>query len=244
MAFFSPQWPSPKQVKSLISTRTGGHSKAPYDSLNMGDHVEDELSCVEKNRAELQVHLPAKPFWLKQTHSTIVLPYDGALAGSVSPEADASFATDKNQPCVVMTADCLPVLFCNEQGTQVAAAHAGWRGLLDGVLENTVKTFSKSDKVLAYLGPAIGPDAFEVGQEVKNGFMTHNPETEIAFKPSKNEGKWLADMYVIAEIRLNAVGVTDIYGGEDCTYSQADEYFSFRRDGVTGRMASVIWIEN
>lgn len=242
MAFFTPQWPAPKQVKCLISTRTEGHSNAPYDSLNMGDHVEDDFSCVQKNRAELQAHLPANPFWLKQTHSTIVLPYDASIAEAVVPEADASFAKDKYQPCVVMTADCLPVLFCNEQGTQVAAAHAGWRGLLDGVLENTVKTFAKEDQIMAYMGPAIGPEAFEVGPEVKDEFVSHNSATEVAFKPSENEGKWLADMYAIARIRLNAVGVRNIYGGGECTYSQANKYFSFRRDGVTGRMASVIWI--
>lgn len=240
MGIFKPEWPVPKSVKSLVTTRSGGFSYPPYEGFNLGDHVQDKPEHVAHNRQQLASHVPANLFWLQQTHSTKVLPY---VDTTKPPEADASYSRMKHQPCVVMTADCLPVLLCNDQGTQVAAAHAGWRGLLNGILENTISTFDETDQIMAYLGPAIGPDVFEVGQEVKDGFIEHSKEAELAFKPSKNEGKWLADIYLLARQRLTAVGVERVFGGMECTFTQEDKYFSYRRDGVTGRMASLIWIE-
>ena len=240
MAIIKPDWPAPASVEAMITTRSGGVSSEPYDSLNLGDHVGDDPQAVTENRRWLEGVIPNSPYWLTQTHSTIVKRYKNT---DLAPEGDASFSNHANQPCVVMTADCLPVLFCNAQGTQVAAAHAGWRGLLEGILENTVRTFSTEDQLYAYLGPAIGPDAFEVGEEVKEAFVSKDPDAEGAFKPSSKGGKWLADIYQLARLRLLSVGVNDVYGGKECTFTQADKYFSYRRDGKTGRMASVIWLK-
>jgi len=241
MKAFKPEWPAPKSIHALVTTRKGGVSLAPYDSCNMGDHVGDQSDAVAQNRSLFRSQLPGNPYWLNQTHSTIVREYEADCQNA--PEADASYTTKRNQPCVVMTADCLPVLFCNKQGTQVAAAHAGWRGLLEGVLENTIRIFSPQDELMAYLGPAIGPNHFEVGSEVKQAFQAVQPESERAFSVSHNSDKWMADIYELARLRLNACGVKDIYGGDQCTFNDAERYFSYRRDGVTGRMASVIWIE-
>ncbi|MFY0641789.1 MAG: peptidoglycan editing factor PgeF [Bermanella sp.] len=237
--FIQPNWPAPKNVKCLSTIRTGGVSLAPYDALNLGLHVADNIEHVQLNRQRLVQYLPAQPLWLNQIHGTHVIHtsnYKGVC------DADASFANTANQVCTVMTADCLPVLFCNTQGTQVAAAHAGWRGLLDGVLENTVNEFDQADQVMAWLGPAIGPDVFEVGQEVKDAFTTQNPACAVCFKPSNNAKKWLADLYSLARVRLLAAGVKRVYGGEFCTFTDESRFFSYRRDGVTGRMASCIWL--
>ena len=239
LEFISPSWPAPANVKCLSTTRTGGASIAPYDAFNLGVHVGDDIHYVKQNRQILSDVLPSEPMWLNQVHGIEVV--HGSSYHGVC-DADASFATDANQVCAVMTADCLPVLFCNRQGTQIAAAHAGWRGLLDGVLENTVSLFDDPAEVMAWLGPAIGPGAFEVGQEVKDGFCAKNAATEVCFKPSLNPGKWLADLYSLARLRLAAVGVNQIYGGDACTYSDQARFFSYRRDGVTGRMASCIWL--
>ena len=239
LSFITPSWPVPENVKCLSTTRMDGVSIAPYSSLNLGVHVGDELGDVRQNRALLREYLPAEPLWLNQVHGTDVaqaLRYQGVC------DADASVANGIHQVCTVMTADCLPVLFCDTSGTQVAAAHAGWRGLLDGVLENTVSKFEQPNQVLAWLGPAIGPNAFEVGQEVKDSFSLKDPAAERCFKPSQATGKWLADLYSLAKLHLNAVGVTQVFGGEHCTYSDEARFFSYRRDGVTGRMASCIWL--
>jgi len=232
---FTPDWPAPANVKSLQTTRHGGVSAAPYASFNLGDHVGDDSKAVVANRQQL----PSPAAWLKQTHSTIVV---DAAAVTTPIEADASFSRTANVVSVVMTADCLPVLFCDQQGTVVAAAHAGWRGLCDGVLEATVKAMDvKAEHIMAWMGPAIGPQAFEVGDDVRDEFIQHDAAATAAFAAQSN-GKWLGDIYLLARQRLNQLGITAIYGGKDCTFSDSERYFSYRRDGVTGRMASLIWL--
>ncbi|MBK8451796.1 MAG: peptidoglycan editing factor PgeF [Thiofilum sp.] len=238
-----PDWPAPNNVKAFTTTRHGGVSVAPYESLNLGDHVEDVPMAVARNRQIVGdiAQLPNEPLWLKQVHGTVVMGMDGG--GSCYPTADASIALRPKQICVVMTADCLPVLFCNKAGTKVAAAHAGWRGLCDGMLEQTVKTFNEDpSSLLAWIGPGIGPNAFEVGPEVRAEFITVDAQAAVAFRPAVNEGKWLVDLYQIARQRLANVGVKAVYGGDYCTYQDNERFFSFRRDGKTGRMGSFIWM--
>ena len=239
-----PNWNVPPHIQAFTTTREGGVSLPPFDSFNLGDHVEDDKSAVKTNRTLLveKFNLPYFPLFLTQTHSTrvITVPYEGN-----DLEADAVYTNQPNQVCLVMTADCLPVLFTNKQGTEVAAAHAGWRGLCDGVLEETVKCFqSAPEEIIAWFGPAIGPNAFQVGKEVIEQFMAFDPIAETAFRPDPNEsGKYLGNLYQIATQRLNKLGVTQIYGGEHCTFNEKERFFSYRRDGKTGRMASLIWIK-
>ena len=234
-----PQWPAPNNVKALVSTRLGGASKGPFESLNLGTHVGDDLQTVNLNRQNLEQHLPQAPMWLNQVHGIDVI--RGSDYSRVC-DGDASMSQSVNQVCAVMTADCLPVLFCDEHGTQVAAAHAGWRGLVDGVLEATVATFEQPSQVIAWLGPAIGPDAFEVGDDVRDVFCAQHDQAAAHFKPSVNPNKWLADLYGLARMRLSLVGVSQVYGGDFCTYHDAKRFFSYRRDGQTGRMAACIWL--
>lgn len=231
----------PSTVKTLITTRMGGISKAPFDGFNLGVHVGDSPDSVGINREMLSRHLPSKPYWLNQVHGVDVIEVGESVQST--PSADGSYTNKKHQVCCVMTADCLPVLFCNSQGTQVAAIHAGWRGLLDGILEVAINKFHPNDRVYAYLGPAIGPSSFEVGEEVKEAFINTDSGVHVAFQPSVVPRKWLADLYELARSRLKSVGVTDVYGGEYCTFIEAERFFSYRRDGQTGRMASCIWIE-
>ncbi|MGY5955830.1 purine nucleoside phosphorylase YfiH [Kosakonia sp. BK9b] len=236
-----PQWPQPQGVASCSSTRTGGISLSPYDSLNLGAHCGDELAHVEENRRRLFAAggLPTKPVWLEQVHGTDVLKL--SVEPYATKRADASYSITPGTVCAVMTADCLPVLFCNRQGTEVAAAHAGWRGLCAGVLEETVACFAdKPENLMAWLGPAIGPQAFEVGPEVREAFMAHDPQADSAFRPVGE--KYFANIYQLARQRLAKVGVGQVYGGDRCTYTQADDFFSYRRDKITGRMASFIWL--
>ncbi len=253
MQFIEPNWPAPSVVKAISTTREGGFSSAPYQSLNLGDHVGDDIENVQRNRLALQTQCMIgvePPVWLRQVHGTQVHHVDAIIAAgdkmSTSVEGDALYTTALNRPCSIMTADCLPVLFCNQQGTQVAAAHAGWRGLLDGILEATVATFEVGDieSLLVWLGPAIGPTAFEVGEEVRQQFCQHSSSAESAFSASRNAGKWLADINQLAKLRLCASGISEqnIYGGQYCTYSAPETFFSYRREGTTGRMASVIWL--
>jgi hypothetical protein len=233
-----PDWPAPPHVKSRMSTREGGVSHAPWASLNLGDHVGDDPAHVAANRARLHRALPSEPGWLKQVHSATVVE-----VGLNVPEADAAYSRKAGTVCAVLTADCLPVLFCDRAGSVVAAAHAGWRGLADGVLEATVAAMQvPPGEILAWMGAAIGPQAFEVGDEVRQVFVAQNPETALAFSP-QTPGKWLADIYLLARIRLNHAGVPAVYGGGRCTFTETDHFFSYRRDGVTGRMASLIWLE-
>ncbi len=233
-----PDWPAPSTVHAIQTTRQGGFSNAPFKSLNLAAHVQDHPITVAKNRQLLNQFVPSEPVWLNQVHGINVI--DAGLSACVQ-DADASFTTQTNVVCVTMTADCLPVLLCDKQGTAVAAIHAGWRSLCDGVIEHTVRAMGfEAKNLLAWLGPAIGPDAFEVGSEVRQAFIEKDANATKAFQPHAD--KWLANLYLIATQRLNNVGVKAIYGGGDCTYSSPERYFSFRRDGITGRMATMIWL--
>lgn len=234
-----PDWPAPARVKACVTTREGGVSLAPFDSLNLGDHVGDELAAVVENRRRLTDRFAMRPAWLQQVHGIDVVEADPAEVAV----ADASWSATPGIACTAMTADCLPVLFCNRAGTRVAAAHAGWRGLANGVLEATLDRLQvPAEDILAWLGPAIGPQAFEVGLEVREVFVAHLPEAQQAFMPSHNAGKFLADIYALARLRLAARGVTAVYGGGLCTVTDP-RFFSYRRHARTGRFASLIWLE-
>ncbi|MFU0854482.1 purine nucleoside phosphorylase YfiH [Kluyvera cryocrescens] len=236
-----PEWPLPTGVAACSSTRIGGVSQGAWDSLNLGAHCGDNLEDVEENRKRMFAagKLPSKPVWLEQVHGKDVLHLTGAPYAS--KRADASYSNTPGTVCAVMTADCLPVLFCNRAGTEVAAAHAGWRGLCDGVLEETVACFNDSaENILAWFGPAIGPQAFEVGPEVREAFMAKDAKAVDAFRPVGD--KYFADIYLLARQRLANMGVTAVFGGDRCTFSEKDDFFSYRRDRTTGRMASFIWL--
>ena len=239
-----PNWQAPKNIKALTTVRSGGVSLPPFDSFNLGDHVCDDPKAVQQNRSLLvdKFDLPNQPFFLIQTHSTkvIELPFTGS-----NVEADAVYTQQANQVCLVMTADCLPVLFFNKEGTEVAAAHAGWRGLCDGILEETVAKFKcPTSDIIAWLGPAIGPTAFQVGEEIIEQFCAFDSNAKLAFTPDlTTSGKFLGNLYQLATPRLNQLGITEISGGGHCTYTEQDKFFSYRRDKKTGRMASLIWIE-
>lgn len=237
-----PNWSVPSTVRAVSTTRLGGVSDIPWHALNLGSHVGDDREAVNRNRGLLTeiAQLPSEPFWLNQIHSTRVV--DTAAAASYGvPDADASFTREAGKVCVVMTADCLPVLFTNRQGTQVAAAHAGWRGLCDGVLENTLNTFDcPPEEIIAWIGPAIGPRAFEVGAEVREAFVKAQHAAEQCFVAHGD--KYLADLPELAKLRLQRAGVEAIHQSQRCTFSEAEHFFSYRRDGQTGRMASLIWI--
>lgn len=237
---FAANWPAPRRVKTLISTRHGGVSQGVYASLNVGAHVGDDLDNVTQNRAIVQQAAPVPLAYLNQTHSTTVV--EAAAALETLLDADASVDRSGKVACAVMTADCLPVLLCDEAGTVVGAAHAGWKGLLNGVIENTVAAMGVTGRLLAYMGPAISADAFEVGAEVREAFMAHDAQAASAFEDI-GDGKYLADIYALAKQRLHKLGITDVYGGEYCTVLQREDFFSYRRDGQTGRMVSAIWLE-
>jgi polyphenol oxidase len=244
--WITPDWPAPAHVKALITTRSGGVSAAPRDSLNLGYKAGDDPAAVTQNRAIVEALMPQKPRWLAQMHGTRVLNAD---AITDTPEADASVAHQCGTVCAVMIADCLPVLFTNRAGTRVAAAHAGWRGLSGGVLTNTVQTLLGAGDdpadLLAYIGPGIGPTAFEVGADVYQAFTAQDPGAAGAFvpHPSGKSDKWLADLFTLARRALTRAGVTQVYGGNLCTYADPQRFFSYRRDKVTGRMAAFIWRE-
>ncbi|WP_199435945.1 peptidoglycan editing factor PgeF [Vibrio owensii] len=237
-----PNWPAPKNVKAFASTRVGGFSSAPYQGLNLGAHVGDDPSIVEKNRAWLaqQANMPSAPIWLNQTHSTVVAQVSAPTTQVL--DADGVFTSASNVVCSAMTADCLPVLLTNTQGTQVAAVHAGWRGLANGIVENALELFS--GEVMAWLGPAIGPQAFEVDEDVLQAFVDFDLQAHQAFTPRDIEGKWLADMSKLATQRLNKLGVTQVFDSGLCTFQDKNDFYSYRRDGVTGRQATFIWIED
>lgn len=245
--FIIPNWPAPANVKALQTTRNGGISPAPYNSLNLGEHVKDNPLHVAQNRQLLSQFVPSEPVWLNQVHGVGVI---DAANTSCAPSADASYAMRKNVVCVTMTADCLPILLCDQAGTAVASIHAGWRSLCDGVIEATVKQMPVgSSQLMAWLGPAIGPNAFEVGGEVRAQFMAKDAKAEFAFKKhgdNQEQDKWLANIYKIATQRLNSLGIAQVYGsGQDehwCTFTDKEKFFSFRRDGATGRMATLIWL--
>lgn len=236
-----PDWPAPANVKAMQTTRGGGYSQAPYDSLNFGDHVGDDPITVARNRQTLD--LPSEPVWLEQVHGIKVVVAERA---DCVPKADATVSFHAGSVCVAMTADCLPVLLCDRAGTVVSAVHAGWRGLADGVVEAAVAAMQvPSHQLMAWLGPAIGPQAFEVGDEVREAFQAHHPDAHTAFSPlpaSAQGNKYLADIYLLARQRLNALGINAVYGGGLCTYTDKERFFSFRRDNRTGRMATLIWL--
>jgi YfiH family protein len=239
--FLIPDWPAPANVHALTTTRLGGVSPTPFDSFNLADHVGNSPECVTANRMLLveQLNLPAEPYWLTQVHGNAVV---HARSDTVLPEADASFARETGVVCAALTADCLPVLFSDVAGQSVAAAHAGWRGLAAGVLEATLTSIADSaTEVMAWLGPAIGPTAFEVGDDVRLAFLEQDAKAASCFKPLAG-GKWLADIYALARMRLKAAGLQQIYGGGYCTFEDKERFYSYRRDGVTGRMASLIWL--
>ena len=253
--FIIPEWDAPENVKSLLTTRQGGYSKAPFDSFNLAEHVDDIPQNVIKNRQQLMTRLPAEPVWLNQVHSNKVV---DASRSTIGIDADGSYTIEADCVSIVMTADCLPVLICNRQGTVAAAVHAGWRGLLNGILEQAVnKVLSAGschpEDLLIWLGPAIGPEKFEVGNEVRQEFLNKphliknslfKKSIEQCFTPlNNNKNKYLADIYQLAKVRLLHEGIENVSGGNYCTYTEQDKFFSYRRDGKTGRMASMIWLE-
>lgn len=251
MELISPDWIGvPAKISALTTTRRGGFSRFPYDDglgaggLNLGVHVGDQVLAVEQNRALLRTALPSDPAWLTQVHGVTVLDAAG-VTGMSAPEADASIATEPGVVCAIQTADCLPVLFCDADGKVVGAAHAGWRGLAHGVLQNTVTSMrdAGAGDIMAWLGPAIGPSCFEVGEDVRQAFTERDNEAHSAFLPAANQqGKYFADIYQLARQALRKSGVNRIYGGGFCTVTDAQRFYSYRRDKVTGRMSSMIWI--
>lgn len=235
--FIVPDWPAPPNVHALVTTRAGGVSAGPYAGFNLGDHVGDDPAAVAANRAALRRHLPAEPVWLRQVHGIRCV--DAAAARDT--EADAACARAPNVVCAVLTADCLPLLLCDAGGTAVAVVHAGWRGLAAGVVESAVAALGvPGQDLIAWLGPAIGPDSFEVGDEVRAAFVAQDPAAAAAFVPH-GAGKWLCDIYRLARQRLARLGVRRLAGAESCTVRERERFFSYRRDGATGRMASLIW---
>jgi len=240
--YIIPNWPAPKNIRAYSSTRLGGHSNIPYDSFNLANHVGDNPADVLANRQQLiaELKLPHEPVWLEQVHGINAVDVDKTQQTIC---ADAAFTRKPNTLCNVLTADCLPVLICNQAGTEIAAIHAGWKGCLAGVIENTIAQLqSPPEELLAWLGPAIGPEKFEVGEEVLQAFTQHDPQAAQAFKPNNNTG-WLANIVTLAKQRLNASGVAHIYGGDFCTVTDNKRFFSYRRDGEkSGRMVSLIWM--
>lgn len=236
-----PDWPAPPNISALVTTRLGGVSQAPFASFNLASHVGDAPQAVLANRQRLGEVLPAAPRWLEQVHGVNVVNVD-EIGDGAKPTADAAFSRSKQVVCVVQTADCLPILLAQADGSVVAAVHAGWRGLADGVIEATLRHLGEPTSVLAWLGPAIGPTAFEVGEDVRSRFLQHDQRAAAAFVARQVPNKWLADIYALARLRLNAAGVSQISGGDFCTFSDPTRFYSYRRDGVTGRMASMIWI--
>lgn len=236
-------WPAPANIKAMTTTRLNGASQGAYASFNVASHVADNTEHVAENRRLLRerLSLPAEPLWLDQVHGNHVYQADQP---NTSRQADAVTTQQIDAICAILTADCLPLLLCNQQGTEVAAIHAGWRGLASGVIDKTVECMSStSAELMVWLGPAIGPRAFEVGPEVQQQFCVQQTDSQQAFKPSGKD-RYFADIYQLARLNLARLGVRQIYGGEYCSYSDSEHFYSYRRDGQTGRMASLIWIQN
>jgi YfiH family protein len=254
MKLITPEWSAPSCIHAFVTTKEGGLSASPYQSLNLGDHVGDDPQKVLGNRLLIRAHLPSDPIWLTQTHSTIVsTPISRQqVSGAVSIHADAAVTNLPNEVLTIMTADCLPVLITSADGAVIGAAHAGWRGLCAGVIENTIMEMLRlsphlqAGDLLAWMGPAIGPQSFEVGSDVVEAFQATNlPGQATAFMAIQDKpGKYLADIYQLALTRLKMLGVTSISGGDRCTVREWQEFFSYRRDGKTGRFGSFIWISN
>jgi polyphenol oxidase len=236
-----PDWPAAPHVKAVITTRAGGVSTGPYASMNLGFTTDDDAHAVEENRRRLRMLLPAEPRWLKQVHGTRVVDADPLVE---RVEADAAIARENGTVCAVLIADCLPVLLTDRAGSLVAAAHAGWRGLAGGVIQRTIERIREHSPhdVIAYIGPGIGRDAFEVGEDVYRAYTSNDAAAAHAFVRHR-PGKWLADLPALARRALAGCGVSEVYGGDFCTWSDPARFFSYRRDGATGRMAALIWRE-
>lgn len=240
--WLTPDWPAPQGVRALSTLRIGGVSQAPFASLNLGAHVGDSAVSVAENRRALRMAagLPAEPTWLEQVHGNCVLDLDSRILGG---PADAAATRQPGKVCAILTADCLPVLLAAEAGDRVAAAHAGWRGLAAGVIEAAVTALAlPPGELLAWLGPAIGPRHFEIGAEVRDALLGADSAAAEAIRPN-SRGRFMADLPALARSRLVRLGVRRIYGGAECTYAASDRYFSHRRDGRTGRQATLIWLE-
>jgi polyphenol oxidase len=240
---FVPQWPAPRNVRALITTRNGGVSTGPYASFNLGAGSGDDAAAVAQNRARLRRFLPGDPVWLRQVHGTAVADADAHAGSAAAVEADAAFARGAGVVCAVLAADCLPVLLADAAGSVVGAAHAGWRGLAAGVVENTIAAMGVDPATLvAYLGPCISGAHFEVGAEVRDAFCSGDTAAGAAFAPKTN-GKWLANLSMLASQRLMRAGVSrhSIFGSGACTYAEPARFHSYRRDGASGRMAALIW---
>jgi len=242
-AFERPLWSAPSRVRAAFTERAGGASLAPYDSLNLGDHVGDLASAVAQNRRRLReaLSLPAEPLWLEQVHGIGVLDAD-RLDGRVAPRADAAVTRQCGRVLAVLVADCLPVLFATRDGGAIAVAHAGWRGLAAGVLEATIAALAAPEPPHAWLGPSIGARHFEVGEEVREAFVAQDAAAALAFAPNER-GRWLCDLHALARMRLAALGVKSVAADSSCCYEQPRRFYSYRRDGVTGRMAALIWLQ-
>jgi YfiH family protein len=249
MELLIPDWKDlPANVGALTTLRRGGASSAPYDDgcggggLNLGDHVGDAPERVAHNRSLLNRLLPSPPVWLAQVHGTRVAEVS---ASRETIEADAAISMQRGAVCAIMTADCLPVLLCDTAGRVVGAAHAGWRGLVEGVVENTVNAMRRAgaSEITAWLGPAIGPQAFEVGSEVRDAFVSRQPQADSAFISTAVQGKYLADIYALARLRLRALNIDKVFGGGFCTLADSGRFYSYRRDKTTGRMATLIWLK-
>lgn len=243
--FIYPTWPAPENIQSATSLRTlPGYSQYPYHLFNVAEHVGDDPSAVAKNRELLQqqLELPSEPYWLNQVHGTHVALVEGAHQ---KEDADASITRLNNHVLAIMSADCLPILICNQAGDEIAAIHAGWRGLLHGIILQTItRMYTPGHRLLAWLGPAIGPVHLQLSQEIRQLFLHHNPDYNQAFYQDDKQ-HWFANIYLLARIALNKLGVTAIYGGEYCTFEDSELFYSHRRDkGQTGRMVSVIWMGN
>lgn len=240
LKFISPDWPLADKVNAFTTTRLGGVSVSPYNDLNLALHVGDQAESVIKNRSLLNKQLPigVSCKWINQTHSNIVVNASEIEPDSI--EADASFTIDRNIVCAVLTADCLPILFSDQNGECVGVTHVGWRGLLDGIIQKTIEAMSAYKKPdYAWLGPAIGPTAFEVGEDIYTGYIQRDPNFEAAFT-TKVAGKWNFDIYLAAKVVLSAADIPYVYGGVFCTYNDEQQFFSYRRNAMTGRMATLI----
>jgi len=235
-----PDWPAPARVHAFVTTRAGGVSGGEFASLNLGERAGDTAQNVARNRAIVREHLPAEPRWLEQVHGAHVVELGGAMPAS--PRADAAVSGTAGAVAVVLTADCMPLFLANRDGSRVGLAHAGWRGMASGVIENAVVALDAAPaNVLAWMGPTIGPDAFEVGPEVRAAFVAVDRRAEDAFRPHK-PGKYMADLYALARQRLARAGVAAVFGGGFCTYHDAERFFSYRRVKASGRMGAFIWI--
>ncbi len=247
VAWLRPQWPAPAAVCALSTLRAGGVSVAPYASLNLAAHVGDVPEAVAENRRRLRAaaDLPAEPAWLTQVHGAEIADLDaGAATGAAAGPADGAVTRTPGRVCAILAADCLPILFATESGDAVAAAHAGWRGLAGGVIEAAVRSLAVAPaSLLVWLGPAIGPRHFEIGPEVRDELLRGDPRADGTFAENAR-GRYLADLNVLARRRLVQLGIERVYGGGECTFSCSDKYFSHRRDGPTGRQATLIWLRD